>query len=66
MKNQESSAQSVNKENAIISEITQALVNLEANSDIISIVASWKDTLNDDDVLDYLKEWNSKNSLQRQ
>jgi hypothetical protein len=62
----ETKTQEIKIDNAIISEIANVLVNLEANSDIISIVASWKDTLDDKDVLAYLKEWNAKNALQLQ
>ncbi|RQO30290.1 hypothetical protein DBR32_12000 [Taibaiella sp. KBW10] len=54
----------VNKQQMlIIKEIAVALSKLGANSDIISIVASWKDTLSDEDVLNYLKDWNSKFDL---
>lgn len=50
----------------IISEIVSVLNKHGATSDIISIIASWGDTLSSEDVLQYLKEWNVNNQLPRQ
>ena len=46
----------------IVSEIYKAVQNLGGKSDILSIVGSIGDTLDDDTVLDYLKKWNRLNS----
>jgi hypothetical protein len=50
----------------IINELGTTLTKLGAKSDLVSIVMSWGDTLPQEDVLSYLKEWNSKNQPQHQ
>lgn len=42
----------------IVSEINKSLALLGGKSDILGTVASWKDTLTDDEVLSHLKNWN--------
>ena len=57
---------------AIIEEIIKAAIDLGANSGLVANIASWGDTLSDEDTLQNLKDWNakkfakSKNSLQHQ
>ena len=42
----------------IISEITKSLILLGAKSDLLSIIGSWNDTLDDVEILELLKNWN--------
>ncbi len=44
---------------AIIREMTKAMANLGAKSDLLGIACSYGDTLDDTDVLSMLREWNS-------
>lgn len=45
-------------EKAIFNELTQALENLGARSDLLCIVGSFKNTLPDEEVLAELRCWN--------
>lgn len=47
----------------IINEIQIILEKLNANSEILSIIGSWKDTLEDEQVLNELVEINKSNVL---
>lgn len=44
---------------AIIHEVCQAIRKLGGRSDILSIVGSWNDTLEDEEILSMLKDWNA-------
>ena len=46
----------------IVEQIYKSIEILGGKSDILSIVGSIGDTLDDDTVLDYLKKWNRLNS----
>lgn len=48
------------EQHAIKNEIADAMLKLGAKSDLISIVMSWGDTLPQNDILQMMKEWNSK------
>jgi len=43
----------------IIQELLRSLSLLGAKSDLLGTVASWKDTLNDEDVLVSIRVWNN-------
>lgn len=47
----------------IINEIQKILEKLNTNSEILSIIGSWKDTLEDDEVLTELIEINKSDVL---
>ena len=49
-----------NVQNDIITEITQAIINLGGTSGLVANIQSWGDTLPDADVLANLKDWNGK------
>lgn len=53
-------------QHSIKNEIATALINFGAKSDLMSIIGSWGDTLHEDEILEMLKEWNSKNQPQHQ
>ena len=40
-------------------EVYEAMRLLGAQSDLLSIIGSWKDTLDDDEILDMLRDWNA-------
>jgi hypothetical protein len=42
----------------ILEEITSAILSLDGDSHLLSIIGSWDDTLEDEEVLEQLKEWN--------
>lgn len=46
----------------IVSEIYKVIQNLGGKSDILSIIGSIGDTLDDNEILEYLKTWNRLNS----
>lgn len=50
---------------AIAAELSKALRSLGAKSDLLSIVGSYGDTLNDSDVLAGLMAWNTHSSSSR-
>ena len=43
----------------IYQEMINAMINLGARSDLLSIVCSKGDTLSDEEILENLKDWNS-------
>lgn len=43
----------------IAHELYEAVRKMDANSDLLSIIGSYGDTLGDEEVLDRLREWNS-------
>lgn len=45
----------------LVSEIYKVVQNLGGQSDILSIIGSIGDTLDDDEILVYLKTWNRLN-----
>jgi hypothetical protein len=47
-------------EQQIRSEIYRAFELLGADPDLLAVVGSWDDTLNDEEVLTFLKEWNAE------
>lgn len=47
----------------IISELTQAIKHLGAQSDLLACVNSYGDTQSDEDTLEQLKAWNAKAAL---
>ena len=47
-------------EQQIRAEIYRALELLNADRDLLAVVGSWGDTLDDTDVLTFLKEWNAE------
>lgn len=47
-------------EQQIRSEIYRAFELLGADRDLLAVVGSWGDTLNDTEVLTFLKEWNAE------
>jgi hypothetical protein len=49
-----------NTQYEIIREIGELLAKFGAQSDILSIVMSWGDTMSDETTLSYLKEFNQK------
>ena len=46
----------------IVIELYKVVQNLGGQSDILSIIGSIGDTLDDDEILVYLKSWNKLNS----
>lgn len=44
----------------IAAELYHAVALLGAKSDLLSIIGSWGDSLNDDQIVAYLREWNAK------
>ena len=49
-------------EQQISSEIYRAFELLGADRELLAVVGSWGDTLEDEDVLTFLKEWNRDES----
>jgi hypothetical protein len=43
----------------IVGEICKALERLDADEELLAIVGSWHDTLDDADVLSFLRDWNA-------
>ena len=43
---------------AIIQQMYIAAEKLGAKSDLLGIIGSWGDTLDDDDILTHMREWN--------
>lgn len=50
----------MNIENQIIGEIQKATETLGADMELSAAIGSWKDTLDDGDVLALLQDWNKK------
>jgi len=49
-------------EQQIRSEIYRAFERLGADRELLAVIGSWGDTLEDEDVLTFLKEWNRDES----
>ncbi|HKF02495.1 MAG TPA: hypothetical protein VKB49_09270 [Candidatus Sulfotelmatobacter sp.] len=49
-------------EQQISSEIYRAFELLGADRELLAVVGSWGDTLNDEEILTYLKEWNTEHA----
>jgi hypothetical protein len=49
----------------IAGEIYRAMENLDADAELLAIVGSWRDTLDDRDVLSLLKEYNAAGRVLR-
>jgi hypothetical protein len=46
--------------NKIICEIYDAFKHLKADSNLLSVIGSWRDTLEDKEILSLLKEYNKR------
>lgn len=51
-------------ETEFVGEVVQALRHLGARSDLLGLVASWRDSREDEDVVAGLKRWNEEKARQ--
>lgn len=51
---------------AIIDESFKIITKLTHNSDLLSVIGSWRDTMTDEEILMLLRDWNNTGTIWKQ